>query len=44
VAEVGLLSFQLAEIMDSLYTALSCVALAVGVSMWVHATYFRDEK
>lgn len=43
MSEMGLYSFQLAEIFDSLTVITSCALLSFGVGLWVHATYFRRD-
>lgn len=43
MAEAGLLSLQLAEIMDSIYVVASCTVFILGLGLWIHATYFRSK-
>jgi len=42
--EVGLLAFQIEEMICTFKYAVSGLALVLGISMWVHATYFRKEE
>ena len=43
MSEVGLLEFQMAEIVDAIRYIGSGILFIVGVSIWVHATYFCKE-
>ena len=43
MSEAGLLAFQIAEIMDAIRYIGSGTLFVVGVSIWVHATYFLKE-
>ena len=38
----GLGSLQIAELIDSARLVLCALAFAIGVGIWVHATYFRE--
>jgi len=41
--ETTLLEFQLAEMLDAAKYVLCGLTLAVGLGLWVHATYFRAD-
>ena len=43
MSEVGLLAFQMSEIVDAIRYIASGILLIVGVSIWVYATYFLEE-
>ncbi len=40
---VDLFGFQLTEILDSIWSAWCVLLLVVGVGIWLHATYIRED-
>ena len=41
--ETALLSFQLAEVGDAIRLVLCGAVFLLGLGIWVHATYFRED-
>ena len=39
-----LFEFQMGEILDAVRLTLCTIGLLTGIGLWVHATYFREEK
>jgi len=44
VSEVYLYAFQVEELLGAVKLVTCCLALAVGIALWVHATYIRKDK
>tara|TARA_B100000508_G_scaffold102027_1_gene80440 strand:+ start:362 stop:496 length:135 start_codon:yes stop_codon:yes gene_type:complete len=42
--EIGLFAFQIEEMLTAFKYIVCGVALALGVGIWLHATYFRKEE
>ncbi len=42
--DVSLFGFQLAEIIDSIWSVWCALLLIVGVGIWLHATHVRDDN
>ena len=40
--DVSLFGFQLAEVLDSIWSAWCVLLLVIGVGLWLHATYARE--
>ena len=40
--DVSLFGFQVAEILDSIWSVWCIVLLVSGVGLWLHATYARE--
>ena len=43
MSEVGLFAFQINEIFDAIRYVISGLVFVAGVSLWIHATYFRGD-
>ena len=41
--DASLFGFQLAEILDSIWSAWCVLLLVTGVGLWIHATYARED-
>ena len=40
----SLFEFQMGEVLDALRLTLCVIGLLTGISLWIHATYFREEE
>ena len=41
--ETALFGFQLAEVLDSIWSVWCVILLVAGVGIWFHATYIRED-
>ena len=42
--EASLLAFQIEEVIDAAKYVLCGFVVVLGVGLWLHATYFREDK
>ena len=42
--DVSLFGFQVAEILDSIWSVWCVIMLLAGVGIWLHATFFMEDE
>lgn len=40
----GLIDFQITEVVDGIRLVFFSFVAIVGITLWIHATYFRDDE